>query len=100
MKVPPGLTAAISAGTPANSSVCTNALDNSMRLLAQAEPAGARPTDPDTTTVSPAVTELGLTLRVVGAADAVAAGASIPTVVANSSAAMMAMMRTGRMANP
>jgi hypothetical protein len=77
VKVPPGLTAAISAGTPANSSVCTNALDNSMRLVSQAEPAGAGPTDPDTTTVSPAVIELGLTWRVVaGAAHAGAAGAA------------------------
>ena len=88
VKVPPGLTAAITAGTPANSSVCANALDSSMTLVAQAEPAGAGPTDPDMTTVSPAVIALGLTWRVVaGAAHAGAAGASMPTVAANNRAA-------------
>jgi hypothetical protein len=83
-KVPPGLMAAVTAGMPANSSVCTNALDSSRTLVAQADSAGAGPTDPDTTTVSPAVIELGLTWRVVaGAAHAGAAGASMPTVAAN-----------------
>jgi hypothetical protein len=48
-EVPSGRTAATTAGTPANPSVCTNALDNNMTPVAQAEPAGAGPTDPDRT---------------------------------------------------
>jgi hypothetical protein len=59
VKAPPGWTAATTAGSPAKSWVWVKALEIRVTLVAQSEPAGAGPTDPDTTTVSPAVTELG-----------------------------------------
>jgi len=65
-KVPSGRTAAITAGTPANSWVSSKALESSSMLVAHAEPAWPGPTDPDTVTLSPAVTERGLTRRATG----------------------------------
>src|SRR6266540_4089330 len=100
VKVPSGLTATTIAGSPAKSCVWVNACEIRVRRLAHSEPAESGPTDPDRVTVSPAAIELGLTWTlaggVVGAAHAGAASSvSVPTVAANTRAAMM---RTGRMA--
>jgi hypothetical protein len=63
--------------------------------LAHSEPAESGPTDPDTVTLCPAATELGLTWRVASAAGAAHAGTVRSVRMAKTTAAMI---RTGRMA--
>jgi hypothetical protein len=95
-KVPFGRTAAPSAGTPANSWVEKNALESSLTPVAHSEPAEFGPTDPDKVTLSPAVTDFGLTWSLTGSERA-HAGALRRVRMTNTTAAMM---RTGRMATP
>src|SRR5512133_3644096 len=95
LKEPSGRTAAPTAGTPAKSWVWTKALESRVTPLAHSEPAESGPTDPDTVTLPPAATELGLTRRVTGAAGAAHAGTVRRVRMANTTAAMI---RTGRMA--
>src|SRR6266700_3408422 len=99
VKVPSGLAVVYTAIMYPKSLVGANASEYRM-MLAQSEPALSGPTDPDTVTVCPATTGLGLTWTttgvVVDAAHAGAAsGVSMATVTANRRAAMM---RTGRIA--